>query len=200
MRTRLDFFNERAAGWGRDWDVVGMQKRLHEEVQSFDLTGSETVLDLGCGTGILLEVLLEQMQPDCTIHAVDFSHEMLKQARRRFTDSRLVFHQADAASIPLEDGILNDLFCFSTFPHFVQPDDVLREGWRLLAPGGRFYVWHHESSKRLNEMHATVDPAVASDYLEPANELRLRFEKIGYDIMSCQEDDHTYFISARKPF
>ena len=51
--------------------------------EHLDLKPGETVLDLGCGTGISFERLHRDVGPQGRIIGVEFSPEMLEMARRR---------------------------------------------------------------------------------------------------------------------
>ena len=197
MRTRLDFFNEHAESWGAGWDIVGMQERLARELVEFGIASGESVLDLGCGTGILLHVLLEHLSRKGQIHAVDFSPAMLEVAGHYFTDSRLHFHLADGAAIPLPDGSIDTVLCFSAFPHFVDRGPVLHELKRLLHSGGHLHIWHHEDSAVVNARHAVIDPTVAHDHLEHVAELGEKAVQCGFIVETALENKNLYHLALR---
>jgi trans-aconitate 2-methyltransferase len=73
----------------RDWDarsydrISGPMEALGREVlDRLALRGDETVLDAGCGTGRVTEVLLERL-PEGRVIGVDGSPEMIAAARER---------------------------------------------------------------------------------------------------------------------
>lgn len=100
----------------------------------------DTVLDLGCGTGLSTEIWRGQCR---RAYGIEPSADMLAVARRR-ESADLQFIQAYADEIPLADGIADIIVCSQSF-HWMTPDITLREVNRLLSPGGIFatidYDW-----------------------------------------------------------
>ena len=103
------------------------------------------VLELACGTGILTRKLLDRLPPSTRIVATDLSPSMLSVASEKLESSdRLVFQQADAASLPFVDASFDAIFC--QFGLMFVPDKraAFSEARRVLRPGGslRFNVWN----------------------------------------------------------
>ena len=72
--------------------------------------------------------------------AIDVAEEMLARARAKHSELAL-FLQADAAVLPQTENSVDAILCYSVFPHFEQPQAVLREFfsgaafWRTLGGG-----------------------------------------------------------------
>ena len=65
----------------------------------------ERVLDVGCGPGFYCAELLEEVGPDGSVVGLDGSAQMLALAERRCGgDARVELREADATSLPVEDG------------------------------------------------------------------------------------------------
>jgi trans-aconitate 2-methyltransferase len=102
------------------------------------LSGSETVVDAGCGSGRLTAELLERL-PRGHVIAVDRSANMLQEARAylepRFP-GRVTFIQADIGRLTLPEPV-DAIFSTATF-HWV-PDHprLFRSLFACLEPGGR---------------------------------------------------------------
>jgi ubiquinone/menaquinone biosynthesis C-methylase UbiE len=98
------------------------------------------VLDLGCGTGNLISLLLEEF-PDVKFSGVDPSSGMREVCAERFADQPNVqISEGDAYNIPFPDGSF-DLIVSSLALHHVPPEnkpDIAAEMARVLEPGGRF--------------------------------------------------------------
>jgi trans-aconitate 2-methyltransferase len=112
-------------------------------LERLPVDGDERVLDAGCGTGRVTELLAERL-PRGHVVALDASPDMLAQARRRlgrFGD-RVTFVQADlAARLPVDpvDAILSTATFHWVADHdalFAHLADVLRPGGRLVAQCG----------------------------------------------------------------
>lgn len=129
IRSRFyDFFT---AGVTREYRAAAVERLA--------LWPGNTVVDLGCGTGLSLSLLAKAVGPEGKVIGVDASPEMLGRARRRVEKRRLAnvelveaFAQDFQPPTPV-DGVLacnvNQLICS---PEVVQN----AVGW--LKPGGRF--------------------------------------------------------------
>lgn len=97
---------------------------------------SETSLDLATGTGDIAS-LMEKTFPQTTVVGADFAENMLKEARRRFQESRIEWSACDANSLPFRDNVFDSV----TFGYLLRNVDdtgvVLKEVFRVLKPGGR---------------------------------------------------------------
>lgn len=123
----------------RDWDAatydrvsdpqVAWAKRVLERLP---LAGTERVLDAGCGSGRVTELLLERAGE---VVACDQAPSMVAAARERLGDRAEVF-QADLAHLVLDEPV-HAVFSNAVF-HWVPDHDALfRRLYAALKPGGR---------------------------------------------------------------
>ena len=107
-------------------------------LELFPVGNGDSVLDVGCGTGVHLEAYAEA-GAEC--HGVDLSPAMLDVARARLGgDARLTI--ASARSLPHPDATF-DLVLASLFLHELDADtrsQVLEEMARVVRPDGRLLV------------------------------------------------------------
>jgi len=92
----------------------------------------ERVLELGCGGGDFLSACAEK-RPSLLV-GLDVNREATSLARRLAPTGIITL--ADAASLPFADGAFDAIVAQHFIEHFERPDEVLRECWRVLAPGG----------------------------------------------------------------
>ncbi|MDY6796091.1 MAG: class I SAM-dependent methyltransferase [Actinomycetota bacterium] len=97
----------------------------------------ENLLDIGCGTGILLSRILETR--DVRVSGIDISKEMLGIARERLGD-RAELVEGDSENLPFGDGEFDLVTWASTFHRFPDPANVLAEIGRVMAPGGTLVI------------------------------------------------------------
>lgn len=114
-----------------------IHKRLLEYVK---LSDRPHVLDLGCGTGRLLNRLAKQF-PNLQGTGLDLSTQMLRQARESNQHHpRLIFIQGNAESLPFADGQFDTVFNTISFLHYPNPERVFAEISRVLPWQGQFYL------------------------------------------------------------
>ncbi|HJG62006.1 MAG TPA: class I SAM-dependent methyltransferase [Enorma massiliensis] len=93
-----------------------------------------SVLDVGCGTGMLSERLLGAF-PSCHLAGVDLSPAMVECARARLA-GRAEVREADAERLPFHDGAFDLVVCNDSFHHYPDPDRAAFQMWRVLRKGG----------------------------------------------------------------
>ncbi|WP_448571416.1 class I SAM-dependent methyltransferase [Trichothermofontia sp.] len=114
-----------------------VHQRLLEYVQ---LPDAGVVLDIGCGTGRLLNRLASRY-PNLRGYGLDLAPVMLQQARQRNQHRpRLIFKQGRSDAIPFGDRCFDAAFSTISFLHYPDPQAVMGEVYRVLQPGGRFYL------------------------------------------------------------
>jgi ubiquinone/menaquinone biosynthesis C-methylase UbiE len=114
-----------------------IHKRLLTKVE---LSANANVLDLGCGTGRLLNRLANQF-PEITGTGLDLSPQMLRVARQNNRHRpRLIYLEGNAENLPFVEGQFNAVFNTISFLHYPQPDQVLKEVARVLSPRSKFYL------------------------------------------------------------
>ncbi len=194
--VRGEFFDAHAASWEERNYSPELLTRVRELVQGLRLVPGSRVLDVGCGTGVLLPYLREAVGPAGQVVGLDFSAEMLKWAARKEA-GRVVLLWAPAESLPLIDGYLDTVVCFAAFPHFRDKAQVAREFSRILRPGGRAHVAHLGSRDEINAHHDR-HPAVAGDHMPSANGMQALFTAAGFSRMHREERPGWYLFTAEK--
>jgi ubiquinone/menaquinone biosynthesis C-methylase UbiE len=134
------FFNR----WASNYDCLlttSFYQAIHQRLLEFvDLPERSQVLDIGCGTGRLLNRLADRF-PTLMGIGCDLSPEMLKQARRSNQHRpRLIFVKGNAESLPFADAQFDTTFNTISFLHYPHPERVFAEVSRVLKPQGRYYL------------------------------------------------------------
>jgi len=111
-------------------------------VTALNLTRGDTVVEIGCGTGLNSGLLQEVIGPEGKIIGVDLTDEMIAQAKKgveenKWANVELVECDAGEYIFPdMVDGILST-FAITLIPEY---DTVIWNGHNALAPGKRFVI------------------------------------------------------------
>ncbi len=104
------------------------------------VTADDTVLDLGCGPGIVSCAFAEAARH---VTGLDLAPAMLERARARQAErslTNMTWTCGDVAKLPFADSSFSMVVTRYTFHHFLSPADVLAEMKRVCRPGGRVVV------------------------------------------------------------
>lgn len=110
------------------------------------LSPNDRVLDLGCGSGILLS-MIAQLNPQCQFLGVDLSLPMLEKAKKISNDKGLFnisFREEDICQLSTIKDNSIDVLCSSMALHHL-PDlhhlnETFKQISRVLKPGGFLYI------------------------------------------------------------
>lgn len=142
--AELARFEKLAARW---WDNNGDSRPLHDLnpvrlgyiAQRVRLAGA-TVLDVGCGGGILSEALA---RAGASVTAIDLAPAVLDVARLHLHESGLeVDYRARSVESLAEEmpGRFDVVACMELLEHVPEPGSVIRACATLLRPGGRMFL------------------------------------------------------------
>ena len=185
----IAFFDTLASSWD------DMQVR-NEEVIDFILTkGAVTkgadVLDIACGTGVLFPDYIEREVSSVT--GIDISDEMLKVAKDKFPQVRLICD--DAETYDFQDKY-DVIMIYNAFPHFPNPENLLLNLSKTLKDGGRLTVAHGISEKELAKCHSGSARNVSLPLPSKEKLASMMSASLKVDVMIS--DDEKYMVSGIK--
>lgn len=127
--------------WAKQYDVNQNKTRdldgkvTAETLQAYQF---KTVLELGCGTGKNTAYLLTKAE---RVIGLDFSDEMLRIAKEKIADSRVVFHKADLnESWAIENEFADLITCSLTLEHIDDLRHIFNQANQKLKGEGLFFI------------------------------------------------------------
>ena len=97
----------------------------------------EKLLDIGCGTGYLIEILSKEYGAEYI--GLDLSSEMIKQASsKNINNAKFVEGKSD--NLPFEDNTFDVVTCSQSFHHYPETDKPMQEAFRVLRKDGLYII------------------------------------------------------------
>ena len=157
------------------------------------------ILDVGCGTGQLTEMLAERF-PNAKIDAIDIAPEMIEQAKQRVPHTNINWILANI--IDLECEPVYDLIASSSSLHWVDPSEAgLKSLYKLLSDEGILALsilcvgTLHEL--HMSRMKAVPHKAPAVRMMPPRIWLD-RINLASLDVIDCREETENGVFRIRR--
>ena len=107
---------------------------IAEQIRAYSY---ESLLDVGCGTGFLIDNLTKQKP--ARYCGVDLSDEMIRMAQKKQIEGA-EFVVSSAEKLPYPDESFDIVTCSQSFHHYPYPEAAMREAKRVLKPGGLYIL------------------------------------------------------------
>jgi len=192
-----DYFDALAPRWDSLPSPANASERVRRFVERAVPPSAGRVLDIGSGTGLLLEHLKRARPGLRAVVEVDLAEAMLREARAK-GDASASFVCADATRLPLAVSSFDAVLCFGVLPHLHDLDMACRGFLAALKPGGVLAVGHMMDSATLNDFHAALDGPVSGDRIDTAATLARRLTALGARVDVVEEEPGWYFIAAAR--
>lgn len=148
-----DIWSERARDWAENEEQ--QVPTYQEAIRRLGLAAADSVLDVGCGSGVFLRLAADR---GAEVYGIDAAEALIALARRRVPEADVCV--GDMQFLPYADDAF-DLVCgFNSFFFAADMVAALREAGRVSKPGGRILiqVWGDPERCSLTAMKHAVFP------------------------------------------
>lgn len=104
------------------------------------------ILDVPVGTAVFTEKKWRELS-EADITCLDYSEDMLKQARERIDRKHVHFLQGDVGSLPMAEDSFDIVLSMNGFHAFPDKEKAFSETCRVLKKGGRFIACFYIKGK-----------------------------------------------------
>ncbi len=142
--NELNKFSSHSSQW---WDTQGEFKTLHDinplrlnYIQRYATLENKTVVDIGCGGGLLTEAMC---QSGAAVYGIDASEENIRIAKQHAIDNQLEIDYSviTAESFALQKPAYFDaVSCMELLEHVPDPASLIQACASLVKPGGYVFV------------------------------------------------------------
>ena len=138
----MDKYDSKAAARiDRSYQTPEIVNQRLRTLAALGLRQGESVLDAGCGTGLLLEQEALAVGASGRAEGIDSSPDMLAHAEARCAQLPQVgLHRGSVDTLPFDDAGFDALSCTQTLLYVDRLEQALAEYHRVLKPGGRLAV------------------------------------------------------------
>ena len=190
-RSIIEFFDRLAPQWDagtvKDEEIIGLI------LDNAGVTAGRHVLDVACGTGVLIPYYLARDAASVT--GVDISPNMAAEAEKKFPQEQVRIVCGDAEEISF-GRCFDCIVVYNAFPHFPEPERLTARLSSLLAPGGTLTVAHGMSREKIDAHHRGAADHVSRGLMS-ADELAAVFGKY-LTVTAVISDDRMYQVAGKK--
>lgn len=158
----IEFFDRCAPSW--DAEMVKSDAIIGQILDNAEVTEGLDILDVACGTGVMIPYYLERNAASVT--AIDISSEMAKIAAEKFAaEPRVTVICGDVEEAAF-DRQFDRVVVYNAFPHFPNPQHLIRTLAGLLKEGGRLTIAHGACRKAIDNHHSGSASKVSNGLMQ----------------------------------
>lgn len=189
-REVIAFFDRCAPQW--DAEMVRCDRIIHSILDRAGIKQGVHVLDVACGTGVLIPDYRERKVASVT--GVDISPEMAKRAKEKFPYENVEIICGDVEELDFSEKF-DCIMVYNAFPHFPNPQRLIEKLSRLLKQNGTLTIAHGMSRAKVDQHHSQSARSVSNGLMHE-DELAGILERY-FDITAKISNDEMYQVTGR---
>lgn len=184
----IDFFNAHASSW--DEHQQRNEAVIELILDKGGVKEGSRVLDVACGTGVLIGDYLERK---ATVTGIDISPEMIKLAKEKYPDAEFIC--ADVQTFCFGDKF-DVIMIYNAFPHFSDRSKLFENLAAQLSEKGRLTVAHGMSEEALRIHHSGAANEISTEL--PCKEAMAELMSAFLEVDVMISDENMYMVSGIK--
>ena len=187
----IEFFDMCAPEW--DADMIRYDDIVNRILDNAKISEGKDVLDVACGTGVLIPDYLERKVRSVT--AIDISSEMIKIAQEKYDQENVRFLCGDVEETDLGQKF-DCIVVYNAFPHFPNPENLIKILASYLKGGGVLTIAHGMSRAMIDRHHMGKASRVSVGLMseEELADIFARYLEVSVKI----SDDRMYQVAGIK--
>ncbi len=183
------FFDNLAEGW--DAEQIPKDAIIGKILDKAHVTEDKDILDIACGTGTLFPFYLKRNVNSIT--GIDISPKMVKIAKGKFPETEIFCGDAEEY---LFDKKFDVIMIYNAFPHFPNPEKLIKNLSGYLKENGRITIAHSMSRAEIQSRHQKRAANVSLELPDVENLAEMLQPYFNIDIIIS--DNEMYQVTGTK--
>lgn len=185
----INFFDNLAEGW--DAEQIPKDAIIEKILDNGGVEPHKDILDIACGTGTLFPFYFKR--DVASVVGIDISPEMVKIAKQKFPETEIICGDAEEYQF---DKKFDIVMIYNAFPHFPNPEKLIKNLAELLKENGRISIAHSMSREEIQSRHQKRAANVSLEL--PTAEVLAEILRPYFNIDIIISDDEMYQVSGIK--
>lgn len=203
LQTFFDVTAKKPSGWlGRLMyrKPVGHYGFFRAAIKKLQLQPEDIFLEVGCGGGVLLDMVLPAVQRAC---GIDHSPDMVELARQKnaqaLSEERAEIVQGDVQALPWDENYFTCAAGVEMLYFVEDPTQALKGLYRVLRPGGRLvFVTAAQPKSALSRLLSA--PWLRHLRFYSNDELASMLREAGFGTVQVERRDHSEHTNSAHQF
>jgi S-adenosylmethionine-diacylgycerolhomoserine-N-methlytransferase len=170
-------------------------------LQSLQLQPGQTILDLGCGSGLNFELIIDTIGPQGILIGVDFSEKMLKRAQKTIDKhgwKNVFVIKQDARKLNIKEFSIysgsfihvDRILCTLGLSVFPDWQLVFEKSFNLLEPNGKFGImdlYNNNRTFQTRMVNFLADSDISRKVWEPLQKISINYIEERLPLMHGKE-------------
>ena len=180
------FFDRAASSW--DDEMIKDDLIIKTILDNAHIEEDDTVLDVACGTGVMIPYYLDRGAHPT---GIDLSKKMIEIASDKFKDVEFIWGDVEK----LNDRKFDRVLVYNAFPHFIDPEALVKHLATLLNKDGTLTIAHGMSRERINHHHEGAASTISNGLMEASDLAKIMSKYL--DVYVSIDDDRMYQVSGK---